>query len=81
MYLEEQDQVPWQTLNVQVADITYGGRVTDIWDKRAISSILRKYFVPQLLDKDGEIYKFTDNGIYFSPPPASLYVSILNNII
>ena len=44
MYIEEQATVPWQTLNVSVSDITYGGRVTDIWDKRSIASILRKYF-------------------------------------
>eukprot|EP01041_Mallomonas_annulata_P002945 gene2945-5789_t len=69
MYLEEQDQVPWQTLNVQVADITYGGRVTDIWDKRAISSILRKYFVPGLL---GEFFKFTEDGVYYAPPTGNV---------
>lgn len=24
MYVEEQEQIPWDTLNVMVADITYG---------------------------------------------------------
>ena len=43
MYIEEQAEVPWETLNVQVSDIIYGGRVTDIWDKRSISSLLRRY--------------------------------------
>ena len=72
MYVEEQDEVPWETLNVQVADITYGGRVTDIWDKRSISSILRKYLVPDILC---DSFKFSDDGAYYAPPPSDIYVS------
>lgn len=55
MYVEEQDAVPWDTLNVIVADVTYGGRVTDVWDKRTIASIMRLYFDPGLLD---DSYRF-----------------------
>ena len=72
MYVEEQFLVPWETLNVSVSDITYGGRVTDSWDKRAISSILRKYFTPGLLD---EGFHFTDDGRYYAPPIGDLNVS------
>jgi len=57
-------EVPWDTLNVTVAEITYGGRVTDIWDKRAIASIMRKYFIPELIDGD---YKFSESGKYYAP--------------
>jgi dynein heavy chain len=66
MYLEEANngEIPWETLNVTVSDITYGGRVTDTWDKRAISSILRKYFNPSLVSDD---YKFSNDGLYYSP--------------
>lgn len=55
MYVEEQAQVPWDTLNVIVAHVTYGGRVTDVWDKRTIASIMRHYFDPELLD---DSYRF-----------------------
>lgn len=71
MYVEEQVVVPWETLNVSVSDITYGGRVTDVWDKRSISSILRKYFDPALLRED---FKFTENGKYYAPASADLQV-------
>jgi dynein heavy chain, axonemal len=71
MYVEEQSTVPWETLNVSVADITFGGRVTDIWDKRCISSILRKYFNVKLLDDD---YTFSDDGIYFAPKESGIQV-------
>ena len=69
MYVEEQQVIPWETLNVSVADITYGGRVTDTWDKRAISSILRKYFSPPLLTND---YRFSSDGLYFAPPESDI---------
>lgn len=55
MYVEEQQSVPWDTLNVIVADVTYGGRVTDIWDKRTIASIMRLYFNPGVLE---DSYRF-----------------------
>lgn len=70
MYIEEQEQVPWETLNVQVADITYGGRVTDGWDKRSISSILRKYFITDILRDD---YFFTEDKRYYAPPASDIY--------
>merc|ERR1712072_1096203 len=45
MYVEEStDGIPWETLNVSVCAVTYGGRVTDMWDKRTVASILIKYF-------------------------------------
>eukprot|EP01038_Epipyxis_sp_PR26KG_P008413 gene8413-11380_t len=69
MYVEEQAEISWETLNVSVSDVTYGGRVTDIWDKRAISSILRKYFTPVLLQEE---YKFTEDGVYYAPPESDI---------
>jgi dynein heavy chain len=69
MYVEEQVFVPWETLNVQVSDITYGGRVTDSWDKRAISSILRRYFAPELMH---EGFMLTEGTEYYVPPPEGI---------
>lgn len=60
MYVAEQDTIPWDTLNVIVAGVTYGGRVTDVWDKRTIASIMRHYFDPALL---GDSYRFRYTAI------------------
>jgi dynein heavy chain len=49
-YLEEQPEVPFETLNVCVAEISYGGRVTDKMDKITNVTIMRKYFVPEILE-------------------------------
>lgn len=71
MYIEENASIPWETLNVIVADITYGGRVTDIWDKRAISSMLRKYFQPAVLEDE---YRFSPDGVFYAPPVGDIEV-------
>ncbi|OQS02753.1 dynein heavy chain, partial [Thraustotheca clavata] len=82
LYLEEQDEVPFVTLNVMVADITYGGRITDRWDKRTNSSIMRKLFHEKLLDDD---YKFASSNTYYAPATGKLedcrkYVASLPNV-
>ena len=68
MYVEEapgDDRMPWTTLNFIVAQIVYGGRVTDKMDKFTISSILTSFFVKSLVEDDG--YKFSEGGEYFAP--------------
>lgn len=79
LYLEEQDTVPYVTLNVMVADVSYGGRITDRWDKRTNSSIMRKLFCKEVMD---DAYRFTSSDTYFAPPEGTLlalreYVSLL----
>jgi dynein heavy chain len=79
MYLEEQDDVPWQTLIEIIGEVNYSGRVTDSKDQRCVRSILQSFFNPRILDDD---YKFTQSGIYYAPPVGSLqevrdYVSSL----
>ncbi|KAH9121803.1 hypothetical protein LEN26_010526 [Aphanomyces euteiches] len=69
LYLEEQEDVPFVTLNVMVADITYGGRITDRWDKRTNSSIMRKLFHESLLDDN---YRFASSNTYYAPASETL---------
>jgi len=69
MYLEDQPGIPYETLNAVVGDITYGGRATDAWDKRANLSILRKYFTEEVMRDE---YRFSKSGIYFAPPEGDL---------
>jgi dynein heavy chain len=76
MYTEEQDNTPWETLNVIVAFVTYGGRVTDGKDKRTISAVLNPYFQESTLD---ESKAWTENGLY-KPPPDGSYSACLDFI-
>jgi dynein heavy chain len=36
--------VPLQTLNVVIGDVTFGGRITDRWDKRCNAHLLARFF-------------------------------------
>ena len=64
MFLEEQEEIPWEALNFVTGHINYGGRVTDDWDRRCLLCILKIFCTPEML-KEG--YKFSDSGTYFAP--------------
>jgi len=69
MYLESQAGVPWVTLNYIIAEVNYGGRVTDDKDVRLISAFLARYFNENIL-QDG--YKLSPMEEYEAPPEGSL---------
>jgi dynein heavy chain len=55
MLLTEHATVPWQALVYLTAEVTYGGRVTDMWDKRCLLNIVEKFCSPDCLE-DGFSY-------------------------
>lgn len=69
MFLTEQPDVPYQALNYLVAEVNYGGWVTDDKDVRLIKSLLKKYFCPDILQDN---YKLSNLDIYYAPPDCSL---------
>ncbi|KAK2585046.1 hypothetical protein KPH14_008566 [Odynerus spinipes] len=60
----EDGTIPWDALIYITAEITYGGRVTDIWDLRILKTILHIFFSPKTLDID---YTYSPSGIYYCP--------------
>ena len=70
MYLEEQSQVPYETLRYVVGEVNYGGRVTDYMDQRCVSAILTTYFCNEVVENDN--YRYTEDGKYFAPPSGTL---------
>jgi len=69
MYLESQPGVPWVTLNYIIAEVNYGGRVTDDKDVRLISAILARYFNENVLE-DG--YTFSALEEYYAPAEGGI---------
>jgi dynein heavy chain len=69
LYLESQEGVPWQTLNYIIAEVNYGGRVTDDKDVRLISAFLSRYFNENVL-RDG--YKLSPLEHYYAPNEGTL---------
>jgi len=69
IYLNEQPDIPYSALNYLVADINYGGRVTDDKDSRLIKALITQYFNPEI-EKPG--FKLSSLDIYYIPPPGKL---------
>jgi len=49
MFLDEQDEIPWDALLYVTGEINYGGRVTDDWDRRNLMVALRRFYCPAVL--------------------------------
>lgn len=64
IFLDEQNEIPWDALVYQTGHINYGGRVTDDWDRRCLLTMLQKYYSPDILE---DSYKFNEDGTYFAP--------------
>lgn len=64
------ENVPWDALLFVTGHINYGGRVTDDWDRRLLLSILRKFYVPEVLAE--EKYQFSESESYLIPGLAQI---------
>ena len=69
MFLEEQEDIPWDALRYVCGQINYGGRVTDDWDRRCLMSILDKFYTPSILKDE---YVFSESGTYKAPSEGDL---------
>lgn len=79
IFLDEQEEIPWDAMLYVIGHINYGGRVTDDWDRRCLITLLKKYSNPEILE-DG--YKFSDSGIYYAPTngPIDNYLEYIDNL-
>lgn len=64
MLLEEQERVPWAALTYLTGEVTYGGRVTDDWDRRCLISLLSKFYTPALF-QPGFFYDSNHVSLFF----------------
>jgi dynein heavy chain len=62
-------QVPWNALFFITSEITYGGRVTDRWDERCLSTVLKRFFQPSALEPT---FTYSESGIYYAPAVDTL---------
>lgn len=69
MYVEEQPEVPYETLRYLMAVINYGGRITDDKDERCIMAILMNFMCPDVM---GRGYEFSESGTYRMPDELEL---------
>ncbi len=62
-------------------ECNYGGRVTDDWDRRTLSSLLAKFYTKEIIEKD-ENYKFDESGLYYAPQEGNYdsYLIFIKNL-
>jgi len=63
-YLNDYENIPWNTLIYMIGDINYGSRVIDEWDRRCLLATLKVFYTPKIFE---EGYKFSESGIYHAP--------------
>ena len=68
LFLED-GKIPWDALSFITAEITYGGRVTDVWDQRCLRTVLRRFFNPACIT---DSYSYSASGVYFPPSQPSV---------
>jgi len=69
MFLEENAEIPYAALCYTAAEANYGGRVTDMQDRRTISHILTDFYCPETLQ---DTYRFSPSGNYYAPATTDL---------
>merc|ERR1719161_436670 len=79
MFLEENEAIPYAELRYTAAEANYGGRVTDVHDRRTISYILTDFYCPEILKDD---YKFSISGLYYAPAfqPFDGYIDYIRSL-
>ncbi|KAK2951696.1 putative Dynein axonemal heavy chain 1 [Blattamonas nauphoetae] len=45
-------EIPFAALSYIVCEISYGGRVTDLWDMRTLHALFKTFFTPEFLEPD-----------------------------
>ncbi|KAH9496161.1 Dynein heavy chain 6, axonemal [Bulinus truncatus] len=77
MLLEEQEEVPWAALNYLTGEVTYGGRVTDDWDRRCLISLLSKFYNQSLFQPG---YSYDTANMYCPVPEKTTFASVFSYI-
>ena len=63
MLLSEHENIPWEALSYLIGGVSYGGRVTDEWDRRCLHALLDRFFCPEALQPD---YSFSPDKVIYS---------------
>ncbi|XP_059156869.1 dynein axonemal heavy chain 2-like isoform X2 [Physella acuta] len=83
IYLDGYDETPWEALKYLIANINYGGHVTDDWDRRLLMTYIADYMNESVLTVP--FNKLSSLPTYYIPKDGPLssykeYVSMLPNV-
>ena len=76
LYLDEYEETPWDALKYLVAEINYGGRVTDDMDRRLMNTYMAAFFNDDALTTPN--FKLSTLSSYVIPEdgPLSMYKEV-----
>ena len=63
--LNQYDHVDYDAIRYLIGQCNYGGRVTDDWDRRTLTTILSKVLCPDMVVDDD--FRFSESGLYYAP--------------
>ncbi|KAM9777518.1 dynein axonemal heavy chain 12-like [Neosynchiropus ocellatus] len=69
MFVTQYEDVPFEAISYLTGECNYGGRVTDDWDRRLLTTLLADFYNRDVIEKSR--YPFSPSGDYFSPPKSS----------
>lgn len=69
---------PWDAIKFLISEVTYGGRVTDDWDRRLLNVYANEYFNQKVLDE--EKHKLADPALIHYVIPEELTGKELKNL-
>lgn len=61
------EELPWETLRYLIGDAMYGGRITDDWDRRIVTTYLQEYMGDFIFDKN-QAFQFSVAGHSYEIP-------------
>ena len=70
IYLQSYPETPWDALKYLVAGVSYGGHVTDDWDRRLLLTYINDFFCDECLEEP--YYKLSSLPTYYIPKDGSL---------
>jgi len=78
MFLNEYDDIPYKAIAYLTGECNYGGRVTDDWDRRTLTTILANFVNPQVVHDPN--YVFCPGGSVYGLPRKGEYKVYLKHI-
>ena len=70
IYLQSYPETPWDALKYLIAGVSYGGHVTDDWDRRLLLTYINDFFCDMCLEDP--YYKLSSLPTYYIPKDGSL---------